>query len=188
MRTVASVIVLNGTSSSGKTSIARGLVELLDEPWITLGVDDLLGALAPSLVGKAPCREGRRPLLGYDVDGTVQVEPAWRSVEAAWHAGVAAIARAGIGVILDEVLLDGVAAQQRIARALGDLSLCWVGVHCEPAVAAARERSRPDRVAGMAASQVGRVHEGVRYDLVVNTTATSSEACARVVLGHLRRT
>jgi chloramphenicol 3-O-phosphotransferase len=42
------VIVLNGGSSSGKSSIARRLQDLLDQPWITLGVDDLLDASAPS--------------------------------------------------------------------------------------------------------------------------------------------
>jgi chloramphenicol 3-O phosphotransferase len=42
------VIVLNGGSSSGKSSIARRRQDLLDQPWITLGVDDLLDASAPS--------------------------------------------------------------------------------------------------------------------------------------------
>jgi hypothetical protein len=104
---VTDVIVLNGGSSSGKSSLARSLQELLDEPWVTLGVDDLLAALAPSLVGDAPPPPGRPPLLAYRADGTVDVESSYRPVEAAWNAGLAAMARAGLGVILDEVLLDG---------------------------------------------------------------------------------
>jgi len=39
------VIVLNGGSSSGKTSIARSLQRLLGTTWMTLGVDDLIRAL-----------------------------------------------------------------------------------------------------------------------------------------------
>ena len=42
---VEPVIVLNGGSSSGKTSIARCLQRLLGPTWLTLGVDDLVRAL-----------------------------------------------------------------------------------------------------------------------------------------------
>jgi chloramphenicol 3-O phosphotransferase len=45
------VIVLNGGSSSGKTGIARCLQAVLPQPWIRLGVDDLVDALPPSLRG-----------------------------------------------------------------------------------------------------------------------------------------
>ena len=43
------VIVLNGGSSSGKTGIARCLQAILPQPWLRLGVDDLVDALPPSL-------------------------------------------------------------------------------------------------------------------------------------------
>lgn len=181
------VIVLNGGSSSGKSSIARLLQELLDAPWAALGVDDLAAALAPSLVGEAPPRPGRPSLLAFGADGTVEVGEAWRPVEKAWHAGVAAMARSGLGVILDEVLLGGGAGQRRIAEALSGLSVLWVGVHCSPAVAAEREKGRPDRIVGMASSQAMTVHEAVRYDVVVDTTATSSDECARTVLAHVQQ-
>lgn len=98
MPAVTDVIVLNGGSSSGKSSLARSLQKVLDEPWIALGVDDLLASLAPSLVGDEPPRAGRPPLIVFGSDGAVHVEPAWRPVEAAWYAGVTAMARAGLGV------------------------------------------------------------------------------------------
>jgi len=187
---VTNVIVLNGGSSSGKSSLARSLQELLAEPWIALGVDDLLASLAPSLVGDAPARTGRPPLMVFGSDGAVHVDPAWRPVEAAWYLGVAAMASAGLGVVLDEVLLDGGTGQRRAADALAGLSVLWVGLRCDPSVAAAREKARTDpipRVAGMATSQAALVHHGVRYDVVVDTTAASSEECAQIVLTHLMR-
>jgi chloramphenicol 3-O phosphotransferase len=181
------VIVLNGGSSSGKSSIARCLQELLDEPWITVGVDDLLDALAPSLVGDAPARPGRAPLLRYGLDGAVLVDPEWRRVEAAWYGGVASMAGAGLGVIIEEVMLGGGASQQRLAAVLDGLTVLWVGVRCDSAVAAAREVARPERIAGMAVSQALTVHEGVRYDVVVDTTTASTEACTRAVLDCVQR-
>lgn len=183
----AEVIVLNGGSSSGKSSIARCLQELLDEPWITLGVDELLGALAPSLVGDAPPRPGRTPLLRYGSHGAVVVDPAWWPVESAWYEGVAAMAHAGLGVIVEEVLLAGGTAQRRISGELPRVEVLWVGIRCDPAAASARETSRADRIGGMALSQAERVHEGVRYDVVVDTTDASPDQCARAVLAALQQ-
>lgn len=39
------VIVLNGGSRSGKSSIARALQDILPKPWLTFGVDVLNDAL-----------------------------------------------------------------------------------------------------------------------------------------------
>jgi chloramphenicol 3-O phosphotransferase len=43
------VIVLNGGSSSGKSTIARRLQLILAEPWLTFGTDTLVDAMPPSL-------------------------------------------------------------------------------------------------------------------------------------------
>ncbi|NEE45547.1 chloramphenicol phosphotransferase, partial [Streptomyces sp. SID8455] len=71
---------------------------------------------------------------------------------------------------VDEVFLSGAAGQRRWSERLGGLEVLWVGVRCEPEVAAGRETARGDRVAGMAASQAELVHRGVAYDLEVDTT------------------
>jgi chloramphenicol 3-O phosphotransferase len=61
----------------------------------------------------------------------------------------------------------------------------WVGVRCESAVAAGREVARGDRPQGMAASQADAVHDGVFYDVVVDTTHTESLACARTIAAQV---
>lgn len=165
------VIVLNGGSSSGKTTIARALQAALPDPWLLLGVDDLVDALPPARGG-----------IAFGDDGSVDVGAQFRELEAAWTRGIAAMAHAGARVIVDDVFLGGAASQARTADALAGLSVLWIGVHCDPAVAAAREAARDDRSAGMAASQALVVHEGVRYDLEVDTTSTSPIECARAIV------
>jgi chloramphenicol 3-O phosphotransferase len=91
------------------------------------------------------------------------------------------MARAGARVVVDEVFLGGAASQQRRQRALDDLAVVWVAVHCDSTVAARREAARGDRIAGMAAHQADLVHQGVHYDLEVDTTHTEPEACAREI-------
>lgn len=181
------VIVLNGGSSAGKTSIAARLQELLEQPWITLAVDDLLAKLPASLVGGAPPRPGRPPLISFGPGGEVDLGPGWPPVEAAWYVGVAGMARAGLGVVVDEVLLSGGEGQRRLAAAFDGLEVLWVGVRCDPQVAAAREATRADRIVGGAADQAERVHAGMRYDVVVDTTAATADDCARAILTYVKR-
>lgn len=162
------VVVLNGGSSSGKTSIGRRLQVLLPRPWLLVGVDDLIDVAPPWVVSYGP-------------QGEVVLGEQWNALEAAWSSGVAAMARAGAGVIIDDVFLEGALSQQRTRDHLEGLNVLWVGVRCTPEVAAARERVRGDRPTGMAAGQAEVVHLGVSYDVVVDSGAASVQECARLI-------
>lgn len=169
------VIVLNGGSSSGKSSIARAVQEILPRPWLTFGVDVLIDAL--------PGR-GEDPRCGLvlEPNGTVTVRPEFRALEDIWcrglvsmaRDGVVSMARDGVLLILEEVLLAGAAGQRRLRATSDGLDVLWVGVHCDPVVAAAREEGRPDRVRVMAMMQAVAVHAGAAYALEVDTTDHSA--------------
>jgi chloramphenicol 3-O phosphotransferase len=166
------VIVLNGGSSSGKSGIVRCLKHLLPEPWISLGIDDLIERLPPATVTFGPQGE---VILG---DGFDELQHAWR-------VGVAAMARAGARIIIDEVLLGGGASQEQARRYLDGLTVLWVGVRCAADIAAAREIARGDRVVGMAAAQAEIVHQGVGYDIEVDTSHLESLDCARMIAARV---
>lgn len=171
-------IVLNGASSSGKSSIALELQRLLPRPFLALGVDTLVAALPP-----AASADPSGIILG--ADGVVVVGHRFRQLEHGWYQGLAAIARDDVGILIDEVFLSGGESQDRLRSALGDLPVVWVGVHCDPAVASAREKARPDRTQGMASSQAKTVHEGVQYDVEVDTTTNTALACARIIAAYV---
>lgn len=172
------VIVLNGASSSGKSSIARCLQDILPRPWLRIGVDDLVDALPPALVDTGSG-------IAFGPHGEVAVGGGFREIEAAWMAGVAAMAAAGARVIFEDVFLGGAASQQRTRAQLTGLDVLWVGVRCDPEIAAAREIGRGDREAGMTARQTDIVHHGVGYDVEVDTTRASPMDCARVIAAHV---
>jgi len=174
------VIVLNGGSSAGKSSIARALQDILPGLWLTFGTD----VLAEALPGR-----GHDPKSGLvlEPDGTVTVKPEYRAVEEAWYRGLAVMAGRGALLILDEVFLLGGAGQRRLRGLLSDLDVLWAGVHCDPLVAAGREAGRPDRVPGMAVNQAVAVHAGVVYDVEVDTTGSSAVACARRIADAVTR-
>ncbi|MET9887370.1 chloramphenicol phosphotransferase CPT [Streptomyces sp. NPDC006430] len=171
------MIILNGGSSSGKSGIVRCLQAVLPDPWLAFGVDSLIDAM-PARIQTSD--EG----IEFATDGGVSVGADFRALEAAWMEGVVAMARAGAKVIVDDVFLGGAASQRRWQKALGELAVLWVGVRCEGAVAAAREVARGDRIQGMAGKQARVVHEGVTYDLEVDTTHTESLDCARTIAAH----
>ncbi len=172
------VIVLNGGSSSGKTGIARCLQAILPRPWIRIGVDDLLDALPPSLMGSGSG-------VAFERQGEVTLGDGFREIEAAWMTGVAAMARAGARVIIDDVFLGGGASQERVRAHLDGLQVLWVGVRCDPEIAAGREVARGDRLGGMATLQAEAVHQGVTYNLEVDTSLTESLQCARAIAARV---
>lgn len=162
------LIMLNGASSSGKTTLAHALQETLPGLWLHFGIDDLVKALPPRLLSD----EG----ISFGSTGSVTVGTVFRQAEHAWMLGVVATVRAGVSVIVDDVFLGGAASQQRWREALGDLPCLWVGVHCDPGEAERREQARADRPPGMHRQQADRVHLGVRYDLEVDTTHQTPES------------
>ncbi len=176
------VIVLNGGSSSGKSSLAACLQKRLPGKWLTLGIDDLIRALS-----HGPTDTTAGGTLEFKSDGSIAIDPAFLEAEAWWYEGVAAIARAGASVIVDEVFLDGGNSQARLQAALEGLGVTWVGVRCDPVVAEDRELRRRDRTRGMAREQAERVHHGVSYDIVVDMTSMSTAEGATLIVATLQR-
>ncbi len=157
----------------------RCLQAVLPEPWLAFGVDGFVDALPPAMKASDDGIE-------FGPNGEVVVGPVFRQLEAAWRGGIVAMCRAGANVIVDDVFLGGAASQQRWQDAIGDLEVVWVGVRCEAGVAAGRELARGDRAVGMAASQADIVHDGVKYDVEIDTAHAESIDCARTIASHLR--
>jgi chloramphenicol 3-O phosphotransferase len=168
------VIIVNGASSTGKTSLIRALQNLLVDDWLTFGTDSLITAMPLRL-------DGHPDGLMIYADGRVTIGPAYKALEVSWRHGLAAMARAGVRLVLDEVMLGGADEQRLWFEALDGVNTLWVGVRCDPAVAAAREMARGDRVVGMSALQAGPVHAGVTYDLEIDTSDATPDDCARLI-------
>jgi chloramphenicol 3-O phosphotransferase len=172
------VIVLNGTSSAGKSTLAAGLQDALDGTWLCFGTDTLMASL-PARLGSGNGGVGVGP------DGAICFGADYRAAEAAWLVGLAAMTRSGARVILDEVFTEGAADQRRRREALVGLGVLWVGVRCDPAVTAARELARGDRQVGLSALQERVVHAGVDYDVEVDTTCATPTELAAVIAAHV---
>jgi chloramphenicol 3-O phosphotransferase len=155
------IIFLNGASSSGKSSIAKALRAMIDEPCIHLCIDEYLGAFQSDLWERQEI-----------------VRPKWRSIIRGFHASAAAIARAGNLVILDDVLEEEPPWVESLVELFEGLPVIFVGVHCPLGELERRERQRQDRRTGLARLQIDQVHARAEYDLEVNTSILSPTECA----------
>jgi chloramphenicol 3-O phosphotransferase len=173
------VLVLNGGSSSGKTTIGRALQSCLEGTWLLIGIDALIWTLPVEMVGDP---------AGIEViDGMVRRGSGFMEIYDGFRHAVASFARCGVNVILDEVLLGGGVDQAQWVEALLGVETCWVGVHCDADLAASREVDRGDRPVGVARMQATRVHEDVRYDLQLETDTDALSVSAGLILAELQR-
>ena len=171
------VIVLNGTSSAGKSTLASALqAGLADvgECWIVMGLDDFFGKLPWAWVtyGDHVGAHADQGIAFTMVDGGVErrVGPVGERMLAAYRGSVAAVARAGINVIVDEVLLSAADLKAWQVQ-LDGLEVMWVAVTADLDVVEQRERDRDDRMIGLARSQHSVVHRHAVYDVRVDTAS-----------------
>lgn len=183
------VVVLNGASSAGKSSIARALQARWPAPMLRVGIDTVIAAWPATYVaGPDDDVEG---VPAYRIVAGAGPAPSWVPL---WgepllglmrdaHRHWAALAVAGWDLVVDHVFFD--ASLRDDAREVLSPAL-WVGVTCPVGVLVAREAARGDRHPGFASGTWACAHDGLDYDLVVDTSVVSAEVAAERVLAALR--
>jgi len=93
-------IVLNGTSSAGKTSIARWLQMVSAEPLVYVGLDQWLMTMPMNLHGSP---DG--PAFHETDEGVViTLGPTALRILSAWHHAQASLLASGLGLAIDDAL------------------------------------------------------------------------------------
>lgn len=163
------VILLNGASCSGKTSISNALIDRLDGTWFPMSIDDL-NAKRRDLSNRGKnvddLTTGQKMVLGY-------------------HRLIAGFASVGNNVVMDQVLGE----EWRLADLLGvfaSLRVLFVGVHCPLDELQRRARLRGCRRVGAAAVQFPLVHRHGAYDVEVDTSQFSPAECVAAIVDRLR--
>jgi chloramphenicol 3-O-phosphotransferase len=154
------IIFFNGTTSSGKTTLARHLLSKLTEQYHILSVDTFL-----------------------------QMEPEWY-LEQAFNHTIAYLSGRGIHTIVDYLLLDTPIGRELFAECrelLHDHPVLFVNVDCPLEELERRELQRRDRSVGQARWQYERLLPRSEYDVTVNTYTMTLDECADAILAKLAR-
>ena len=142
-------VVLNGASSSGKSTIAAAIRARWRRPLQISGIDTFLVCQAESFFGldgrTAPGFSWVATVVAGVPAFTIEPGPLGPGLVRAAHAYWRACADAGIHQVIDDVWLQPDWAQD-LQKALAGVPVVWVGVRCPIHVIEQRERDRGDRI------------------------------------------
>lgn len=177
------LIVLNGGSSSGKTSLARAFQDIAPECWMHIGIDVFWLALPP---GQLDLERVRPEYYTWDsvveADGrewfTVHPGPLLDKAMHARYRAIRAFLDDGMNVIADDVMWK----REWLVDALRIFEGCrvWlVGVNVSDEEGASREAKRGDRHAGWNRGSARAAHADLEYDFELDTTTSPIPTLAR---------
>ena len=107
-------------------------------------------------------------------------------VMAGLHGSIAAMSRAGNDVVVDYLKLEPHWLPD-LVRALAGLPAIMVGVHCPVEELERREAARGYRMVGQARGHWEIAHEGICYDLELDTSRLKPEESARRIIDFIER-
>lgn len=181
---VAKIIILNGAGCAGKSSIARVLQSIATEPFLHVQMDGFLEML-PEIYHAHPDGFSYETVLDNgNPMVAIRTGPVGERTLRGMLYAVAAMAAQGNNLIVDDVMLDD--AGRQYADLLSAFETFFVGVFAPLDVLEARERQRADRMNGMARWQYDRVHNGMKYDLEIDTSEATPMACANLIKKKFR--
>lgn len=147
------IILLNGASSSGKSSLARAIQSRIDTPFWHISIDHLRDS---GVLPSARIKSGE-----FD----------WRAMREAFFLGfersLLAYLEAGNDLIVEHIM-ESEAWLLRLADMLAGDDVFFVGVHCALEELERRERERGDRPIGDARRDFHSIHSYCLYDFDVD--------------------
>ena len=157
------IILISGTSSSGKSTLAEGLQKSLTDPFLHVQLDSYIEMLP---------RTDDWEMFQRMVRGL--------------NRSVAVMAEEGNNLIVDHVLIDNAWLEQ-LLELLCERYVLFVGLDCPLEELERRETERDARRQGFARQQFDGIHAGKIYDLKLDTSVLSAEECVERVLEFYNR-
>ena len=161
------IIILNGVSSAGKSTLARTLQDRLPEPFYILANDTF-------------CDMSPVKFIEINVHETYN-----RALKGMYHT-IKTFSDIGINVIIDDVFLkEGYDRLGECINLLHDYSVLFVQVTCPLEELSRREKERGDRGIGQGESQLAILDPQDTYDITVDTFNETTEECADKIIEML---
>jgi chloramphenicol 3-O phosphotransferase len=165
---IGKIIIINGPSSSGKTTLSLALQKKLSIPFIRFSFDLFI----------------ENKILPRDQinRGSFSWQAMRPAVFDGLHRCIPALASAGNNVIFDHII-ETEGWLHDLVRYLADFDVFFVGLHCSIEELERREMQRGDRRIGEARLDSQFVHRFGNYDLELNAEK-SAEENARILTGE----
>ena len=186
------VIVLNGASCTGKTTLARAIQRVASEPYLIISLDQFRDAMPDRYRGlNAPAgTTGAEGLNIVPVEQEDELRTSIRfgdygeTVLKAMRRSALACVQEGLNVIMDDVINRPSFGSDYVS-VFKDLDVLFVSVTCDREEMVRREQARAGRFPGTALTTLSEVHQHMTYDIEVDTTNASPDQLAQTVLHSL---
>lgn len=184
------IVYLNGSTSSGKTTLSKYLQDkLLPTPFLHIGIDKIISMMPDGINnwtgGSAP--EGFSWKTIHK-DGKVFREiclgPFAKQIVRSYEEVVLTLAKQGHFLVIDDVSF-GKKQVDQWRKGLNAYKVLWVGLHCPIEEIEQREKNRGNRLEGSGRHQHTEVHRGVKYDIELDTHKQSLKECTRMIKNAL---
>ena len=166
------IYIFSGTSSSGKTTLAKALKERLDNSYINLSLDDHIKLILESY------GDHYQKIFENELALSVIIP----NLVLSFHDIIHAFLMNNQKVIIDHVLQENEWKEDLFGK-ISQYNVFCIGLYCSLKELEKREKERKDRKVGLAAYQLNRVHENMKYDIVLDTEGTNIEECINAILG-----
>ena len=196
----STIIVLNGPSSVGKSSIQKALQKTSEDHFLRIGIDTFFDALIeePDLTlfektkafhqytktgeyirGVTRALEDDKPVV------KLHIGPAGDRIIYGMHRAIAAYANVGNHIIVDYILYDPKWALD-LAKALKNHTVYLIKVHAPLDIIEEREKMRNTSPVGHARSHYHSVHQSFIYDYAVDSSQSTPIDLALQILDFIR--
>lgn len=199
--TQGTVIILNGPSAAGKSSIQNEIQKQAPSLFIKVGIDSFFDALIPT--PDLTTLEKTKEFKQYTNDGLfvrgiqlkndqeghqivpLEVGPAGDKIISGMHYAIAAFASRGNNEVVDYILYKPEWLPDLI-QALQNTKVYLIGINAPLSVLEEREKNRGTSPVGHARSHYNHVHEGMVYDLELDVAAFSPQESAQKILEFVK--
>lgn len=179
------IIFLNGTSSSGKSTLARKIMRQSERPFLYFSIDHLLNFWIDEKFVAFEDEPKEWLLKGtpatHIIDGPNIKQLHWDMIES-----LAVLIHKGYDLIIDEVLWQDDIFMHYVDALCYANKVYMVKVICELMECERRESTRSDRFKGLARQLYTQVYQqDLQYDLQIDTTTLPPEHCAQQVIHYI---
>lgn len=190
------VVVLNGPSASGKSSIQKDFQYLMmPNLWIKHGIDSLFDGPMPNITPEnMDFWQTENPIRWVTTSKdnqnnsiiTLHVGKQGQQVAYGMNSAIVAYAQSGCNIIVDYIAYQKEWADDLQAKLKeASITTYWVKITLPLSVLEQREAARATSPQGHARSHYNTVYHDISYDLELDTSKLTSQECAQKILAML---
>jgi chloramphenicol 3-O phosphotransferase len=167
------IILLNGPSSAGKSTLCNAIQTQIDQPFLQFSLDFFF--FNSPVLPKQQLK-----------DGTFQWAEMRPRVFEGFFNCLPALALAGNNLLI-EYIIETQAQWDALRQRLEGFDVFLVGVHCPLPELERREQLRGDRRVGDARRDLETVHSFTKYDFEIDSSEPAEENALRIIAGWKSR-